>query len=103
MQLTQISQQPVLESIYRELLSAGGIEICLKPAGRYVELGVPCSFSDLQYSAQAMMETAIGVRIAPPPGAGAADHGVRLNPARNETWRLGRDDRVVVLAQEIYD
>jgi ion channel POLLUX/CASTOR len=103
MQLTQISQQPVLESIYRELLSAGGIEICLKPASRYVELGVPCSFGDLQYSAQAMMETAIGIRIARPPGAGAADQGVRLNPARNETWQLGRDDRVVVLAQEIYD
>lgn len=103
MQLTQISQQPVLESIYRELLSAGGTEICLKPASRYVEPGVPCSFRDLQYSAQAMMETALGVRLAIPPGGGAGGHGVILNPGRSETWRFGADDRVVVLAQEIYD
>ncbi len=103
MQLTQISQQPVLESIYRELMSAGGIEICLKPASRYVEPGVPCSFNDLQYAAEAMMETALGIRIAGQPGAGAAGHGVRLNPGRDESWRFGPDDRVVVLAQEIYD
>jgi ion channel POLLUX/CASTOR len=103
MQLTQISQQPVLESIYRELLSAGGTEICLKPASRYVEPGVACSFRDLQYAAQAMMETALGVRLAAPPGGGAGGHGVILNPARDDTWRLGADDRVVVLAQEIYD
>lgn len=102
MQLTQISQQPVLESIFRELLSAGGTEICLRPAGRYVELGVPCSFRDLQYSAQAKMETALGVRLAAP-AAGMPGHGVRLNPPRDLTWRLGPEDRVVVLAQEIYD
>ena len=103
MQLTQISQQPVLESIYRELLSAGGTEICLKPASRYVEPGVPCSFRDLQYSAQAMMETALGVRLAASPERGTGGHGVVLNPDRGATWRLGNDDRVVVLAQEIYD
>jgi hypothetical protein len=103
MQLSQISQQPVLESIYRELLSAGGIEICLKPAGRYVELHRTCSFNDLQFSAQAMMETALGVRIGDQAGSDAAGHGVRLNPARDETWQFGPDDSVVVLAQEIYD
>ncbi|HET6628291.1 MAG TPA: hypothetical protein VFG91_00790 [Woeseiaceae bacterium] len=99
MQLTQISQQPVLESIYRELLSAGGTEICLKPASRYVEPGAPCSFRDLQYSAQSMMETALGISLAGRPEG----HGVILNPDRGETWRFGADDRVVVLAQEIYD
>lgn len=103
MQLSQISQQPVLESIYRELLSAGGIEICLKPASRYVELHRACSFKDLQYSAQAMMETALGVRIVDPSMPGAAGHGVRLNPGREETWQFGPEDSVVVLAQEIYD
>src|SRR5690606_1793416 len=48
MQLSQISQQRVLDCIYRELLSAGGTEICLKPASRYVKLDSPCTFKDLQ-------------------------------------------------------
>ena len=103
MQLSQISQQPVLESIYRELLSAGGIEICLKPASRYVKLQQDCSFNDLQFSAQAVMETVIGVRIAGGPGSEVPGQGVRLNPDRGETWQFGPDDSVVVLAQEIYD
>ncbi|MEX2124051.1 MAG: hypothetical protein WD795_09180 [Woeseia sp.] len=103
MQLSQISQQPVLESIYRELLSAGGNEICLKPASRYVELHRPCSFNDLQFSAQTMMETALGVRVPGLSGSGASGHGVRLNPGREERWQFGPEDSVVVLAQEIYD
>jgi hypothetical protein len=103
MQLSQISQQPVLESIYRELLSAGGIEICLKSAGRYVELHQPCTFSDLQCSTQEKMEIALGVRVAAPPGEAETEHGVQLNPRRDTVWRLGPGDDVVVLAQEIYD
>jgi hypothetical protein len=101
MQLSQISQQPVLDCIYRELLSAGGTEICLKPASRYVKLDVPCSFDDLQCSAQARMEVALGVRLAA--GSGKADpHNVQLNPERSATWRFGPRDDIVVLAQEIY-
>ncbi|HEX5766380.1 MAG TPA: hypothetical protein VFY27_12485 [Woeseiaceae bacterium] len=101
MQLSQISQQPVLESIYQELLSAGGIEICIKPASRYVDLLKPCSFIDLQLAAQRMMEVVIGVRIHDP--AAVARHKVQLNPRRETRWEFGPNDSVVVLAQEIYD
>lgn len=93
----------MLESIYRELLSAGGTEICLKPASRYVELDKPCTFDDLQYSAQAMMEVALGVRIHEPTEFGNAGTGVQLNPPRDASWRLDPDDSIVVLAQELYD
>jgi hypothetical protein len=101
MQLSQISQQPVLDCIYRELLSAGGTEICLKPASRYAQLDTPCSFNDLQYSAQKKMEVALGVRIADAE-TGAAP-AVQLNPDRSATWRFRPEDDIIVLAQEIYD
>lgn len=103
MQLSQISQNRILESIYRELLSAGGTEICLKPASRYVELQQPCCFYDLQCSAQAKMEVALGVRINGDVHTTSAGHGVQLNPRRDATWRFGANDSVVVLAQELYD
>ncbi len=102
MQLSQISQQPVLETIYRELLSAGGTEICLKSAGRYVELGRPCTFNDLCFSAQAMMEIALGLHIGGSTETGQADLGVHLNPQRDEAWVFSSNDSVVVLAQEMY-
>ncbi len=94
-QLAQVSRQPILGPIYRELLSAGGVEISLRPASDYVELGVDCRFDDLTDSAQQKLEIALGLRLA---------EGGRLllNPPRTETWQLQDGDQIVVLAQQVY-
>ncbi len=94
LQLAQISRDPVLGSIYRELLSAGGIEVGLQGAGRYVGLGAPVSFDQLTAAAQRFTEIAIGVRHA---------GRIVLNPAKDSRWTLGADDRVIVLAQQLYE
>ncbi len=95
-QLAQIARQQVLAPIYRELLSAGGVEISLRPAGDYVELGAECRFDDLLYASQQKMEIALGLRLAEAGGV------VQLNPSRQATWRLGEQDKVIVLAQQVY-
>ena len=51
-QLAQIARQDVLGPIYRELLSAGGVEISVRPAGDYVALDTDCHYNDLTYAAQ---------------------------------------------------
>jgi hypothetical protein len=94
-QLAQISRQKVLGPIFRELLSAGGVEVSLRPAGDYVETGVDCRFDDLTYAALEKMEIALGLRLG-------ASGQVLLNPDRDSVWQLGHDDRVIVLAQQIY-
>ena len=76
-QLAQIARQEVLAPIYRELLSAGGVEISLRPAGDYVKLDTDCSFSDLIYASQQKMEIALGLRLA------REDGEVLLNPPRH--------------------
>jgi hypothetical protein len=95
-QLAQIARQEVLAPIYRELLSAGGVEISLRPAGDYVKLDTDCIFSDLIYASQQKMEVALGLRLA---NKGAE---VLLNPPRHTKWRLGENDKVIVLAQQVY-
>jgi len=95
-QLAQIARQEVLAPIYRELLSAGGVEISLRPAGDYVKLDTDCSFSDLIYASQQKMEIALGLRLA------REDGEVLLNPPRHTKWRLGENDKVIVLAQQVY-
>jgi len=95
-QLAQIARQEVLAPIYRELLSAGGVEISLRPAGDYVKLDTDCSFSDLIYASQQKMEIALGLRLA------REDGEVLLNPPRHTRWRLGENDKVIVLAQQVY-
>ena len=58
--MAQVSQLPVLGPVYRELLSAGGIEIQLQAAARYAELGVPTSQRDVVAAAQGALETVLG-------------------------------------------
>ena len=95
-ELAQIARQEVLAPIYRELLSAGGVEISLRPAGDYVKLDTDCCFNDLVYASRQKMEIALGLRLARQGGE------VLLNPPRQATWRLGENDKVIVLAQQVY-
>jgi hypothetical protein len=95
-QLAQIARQNTLGPIYRELLSAGGVEISLRPAGDYVALDSDCSFNDLTYAAQKKLEIALGVRLFSKGGE------LVLNPPRDKTWRFDEQDQVIVLAQQLY-
>jgi hypothetical protein len=95
-QLAQVSLQEVLSPIYRELLSAGGVEISLRPASLYVELGQDYQFNGIIYAAQQRMEIALGFFLSRNNGE------VILNPRRDMVWSFGEDDQIVVLAQQIY-
>ena len=63
MQLTHLAREPVLASIYRELLSAGGIEIALRPAECYVPLNQEIEFLRVIQATQSANEIALGVRL----------------------------------------
>jgi hypothetical protein len=95
-QLAQIAGQEVLAPIYRELLSAGGVEISMRSAGDYVQLNNDCSFSDIIYACQQKTEIALGLRLVRNGGE------LLLNPSRQVTWQLGEQDKVIVLAQQVY-
>jgi len=94
-QLAQIARQEIHAPIYRELLSAGGVEISLRPASDYVKLNTDCTFFDLIHAGQQKMEVALGLRLA-------RGSKVLVNPSRQLSWRLGEEDKVIVLAQQVY-
>ncbi len=93
--MTQISQLPVLAPVYRELLSAGGIEIGMRSVRRYAAPGLPLRFGELALACQQRLETALGIQ--------RADGSLSINPDAAESFTLGEDDRVVVLAQQRYE
>ena len=95
LQLAQISSDLMLGSIYREILNAGGIEVRLQPAGRYIETGQSCCFRDIVCAGQKFTEIAIGIR--------KAGKSLRLNPNKDEVFELTAADEVVVLAQQLYE
>jgi hypothetical protein len=98
MLLTQVSQQQMLISVYDVLLSSGGVEIYLKPATRYVAAGTTVSFGQLTALVQRQQEIALGVLI----DDGHETKEILLNPAKRQSWLLGENDRVIVLAQDLY-
>jgi hypothetical protein len=95
LQLAQISSDLILGSIYREILNAGGIEVRLQPAGRYVKAGRTCCFRDIVSAGQQFAEIAIGFR--------KAGEIPCLNPNKDEPLDLNATDEVVVLAQQLYE
>ena len=94
-QLTHLAREPILASIYRELLSAGGIEIDFRPVNCYVPLGEPVSFLMVSQNAQQLNETALGIKLS-------KSGGLYLNPNKSKEFVFAESDLVVVLAQQIY-
>ena len=95
MSLAQVAQEPILGPIYRELLNAGGVEISLRPLHDYLPIGNHYRFDDLLHAAQQKLEVALGVSTA-------AEGTIDLNPDRTTLRQVEADDRIVVLALQIY-
>ena len=96
MQLTHLSRQPVLASIYKELLSAGGIEIALRPSNLYVPSDEPVAFQDLIVATQQVNEIVIGVLLA------EKRDSLEINPKNDKIYTFTDEDQIAVLAQQVY-
>ncbi|MGI5341758.1 CASTOR/POLLUX-related putative ion channel [Streptomyces sp. CA-181903] len=95
--MSQISQNRHLVAVFHELFSAGGSEILLRPASRYVRAGGTASYATVVEAARRHGECAIGYRDH----AGAAHgprYGVWINPHKETSRRWAERDEVVVVA-----
>lgn len=98
MLLAQVSQQLMLERVYVELMNAHANEIYLKPAERYARNLATCTFADVMRGAANLGELAIGVKFRVPTGADVVNHGIRINPPREERLSLDPQDAVIVIS-----
>ncbi len=93
-QLAQLVREPFLETLYKELLNAGGIEIGLRPIEHYVKLGVSVSIAGITRSALRYNEIALGYR--------SVQDGVKINPSKDQLCVFEEGDLLIVLAQQVY-
>ena len=91
--LSQIALRHELAAVFRELSRPWGPQIVVEPAARYVELGQPVSFDDVDRAAAANGEIALGFWREGKKGA-----GLFLNPDRDAAWHLDEADTVVLLS-----
>ncbi len=97
--VTQLSEDHRLEAVFSELLGDAGSEIYLRPAEWYAEPGSEVEFATVVAGAIRRGETAIGYKSVAL-SDGTTSFGVRVNPAKSETFRVVPGDRVVVLAED---
>lgn len=95
--LLQVARNPLLESIYSELLSAGGIEMGFRFISSFGAPGTSYSYTELQSMAFEKNELIIGYQTDD-----GGNTSVELNPDKEAFRFLGSNDRLVVLSQQLY-
>jgi voltage-gated potassium channel Kch len=98
--LSQLSEDTRLSGVFADLLDADGAEIYLRPAEWYVAAGSEASFATIVAAAARRGETALGYRSQAAAQLSDGSSGVRLNPAKSESFVIEPGDRVVVLAED---
>ena len=90
--MTQLSENPELDFVFKDLFDDEGVEIYLKPVEVYVKTDVPVNFYTVSESALRRNETAIGYKRT-------ADGGnVKVNPKKNESIIYQPGDMIIVLS-----
>jgi hypothetical protein len=94
---SQLSQNPHLDPVLKDLFDADGAAINVFPAEQYVAAGEQTTFAHLVAAARSRGESAIGYRrggYRP----GDASMGVTLNPAKTWTVTVAPGDGLVVVS-----
>jgi ion channel POLLUX/CASTOR len=98
--LSQLSENKALDKVFRQLFSAEGSEIYIRPISQYVKAGAEVDFHTLLESAAMRGETALGYRLAAQANDPAAGYGVKVNPTKSEKLRFSAQDQIIVLAED---
>jgi ion channel POLLUX/CASTOR len=98
--LSQLSENKQLDDVFRQLFSADGSEVYIRPITDYVKAGIPVDFYTLIESAAKRGETAIGYRQSAYSDDPSRGFGVKVNPNKSEKLSFTEDDRIIVLAED---
>ena len=96
--LAQLSENPSLFGVFRELFATGGVELRMRPVRDYLAPG-PLAFKDVVEAARDHGDSAIGWRIREEEPAGTWHAQTTLNPLKSAQASLREDDEIVVLSR----
>ena len=95
--LVQVVREPFMESIYRELLNAGGIEMGFRPIELYTELANSVLHIDIVRQAQGFNEIVLGYKFDR-----ETNPEIIINPKKDDRYTFSAGDKLIVLAQQLY-
>ena len=98
--LAQLSENPDLFDVFKDVFDPEGSEIYLKPISNYVEMGIPVNFYTIVEAASRRGETAIGYRLASESKDAGKSYGVHTNPRKSLEVTFSPEDKVIVIAED---
>lgn len=101
--LAQVAENKHLNGVFSDLLDTQGMEIYLRPAADYVELGRPVNFYTVVAAAAERGQVCIGHRlldVSHGPDILQRAHGVQLNPHKATSTTYGAADRIIVIGED---
>ena len=96
--IAQVSENPALAPVFDDLFDADGASINVNPIEHYVPLGKSIEFAELVAIGRAHGESVIGYRTLAGSKHDAAS-GVKLNPAKTESFKPAAGDGLVVIGE----
>jgi hypothetical protein len=97
----QLSEEPRIKQLYDDIFEEEGSEIYLKPAALYFDkFPVRVTFADLIGQVIKRDEICLGVRRGMHHDNPSKNFGVKLNPPKDQVFNLGKEDSLVVLAED---
>lgn len=98
--LSQLSENKALDKVFRQLFSAEGSEIYIRPMNHYLRPGVEVDFHTVIEAAAQRGETALGYRLVAFANDSAQGYGVKVNPKKSQKVRFSAADQIIVLAED---
>lgn len=99
--LAQLSEEPLIKTLYDDLFSEDGSEIYVKPVNLYfTSFPQQITFADLLGLVAKRDEVCLGIRKGALCKDASANFGVKLNLAKDELINVEENDFVVVLSED---
>ena len=94
--IAQVSENPALAPVFDDLFDADGASLNVNPIEHYAPVGKSIEFAELVAIGRAHGESVIGYRTLKG-SKGDAASGVKLNPAKTDTFKPAAGDGLVVI------
>lgn len=97
--LTQVSENPKINSVFKDLFDSDGSEIYIKKASDYIQPNKPVNFYTLVEATRIRDEVLLGYLLADEQGDAMNNFGIYLNPKKSNIITLTENDSLIVISE----
>ena len=95
----QVSENKLLNLVFKDLFDADGSEIYIKKANTYINCSKSVNFYTIIEAAKQKREVAIGYKIFKQEADPEKNYGIYISPSKSSMIALNDEDSIIVLSE----